>query len=91
MEIEKATYVKDVISSNLEIFFKLDLVGIKSISSAIDLMHVFNIYQQYEWIESKKERKEVTASQCKVSVGFVEKAIYLMSQNINIKKNPTEM
>ncbi|WP_027378177.1 hypothetical protein [Chryseobacterium daeguense] len=90
MEIEKKLCVKDLISRNLEMFYKLDLIGIKSISSAIDLMRIYTVYQEYDWIESKTERKKVTASACKVSVGLVEKAIYLMNQDLKTnKKNPT--
>ena len=79
MEVENNLYVKDIISENLEIFFKLDLAGVKSISSAIDYMHVYKTYNEYGWIKSIQERKKVTASQCKVSFGFVEKAIALMN------------
>lgn len=91
MEIKKGLCVKDVISNNLEMFFKLDLIGVKKISSAIDWMRIYNVYQEYDWIESKIERKKVTASACKVSVGLVEKAIYFMSLEITPKKNPTDL
>lgn len=84
--------VKDIISNNLEIFFKLDLVGIKSISSAIDLMHIYKTYQEYSWINDKTERKKVVADVCKVSVSSVEKALCLMAKQVKInKKNPTNM
>lgn len=88
MEIEKEICVKDFISCNLEMFHKLDLVGVKSISSAIDLLHVYNIYNQYKWIKNKTERKKVTASACRVSVRMVEKAIHMMSKGI--KKTSTD-
>ena len=82
--------VKEIISTNLEIFFKLDLIGIKSISSAIDLMHIYKTHQEYLWIEKETERKKVVASVCKVSVSSVEKALCLMNKNLKIdKKNPT--
>lgn len=82
--------VKDLISSNLEVFFKLDLVGVKSISSAIDLMHIYKAYQEYLWIDKETERKKVVAQACKVSVSTVEKALCLMNKNLKIgKKNPT--
>ena len=89
MEIENKLSVKDVISNNLELLHKLDLIGVKSISSAIDLMHVYNTFKQYSWIDSKQEQKKVTASQCKVSVSYVEKSIALMNKEIRTKnKNP---
>lgn len=82
--------VKDLISSNLEVFFKLDLVGVKSISSAIDLMHIYKTYQEYLWIDKETERKKVVAQACKVSVSTVEKALCLMNKQLKIhKKNPT--
>lgn len=82
--------VKDIISGNLEVFFKLDLVGIKSISSAIDLMHIQKAYEEYSWIETETERKKVVADACKVSVSTVEKSLCLMNKQLNLKKkNPT--
>lgn len=82
--------VKDIISSNLEIFYKLDLIGLKTISSAIDLMHIYKTYQEYLWIDKEMERKKVVAQACKVSVSSVEKAICLMNKQVDVtKKSPT--
>lgn len=82
--------VKDIISANLEVFYKLDLIGIKSISSAIDLMHIYKTYQEYLWIDKEMERKKVVAQACKVSFSSVEKALCLMNKQLKIdKKNPT--
>ncbi|PIF44299.1 hypothetical protein CLU96_1240 [Chryseobacterium sp. 52] len=82
--------VKDIISENLEFFFKLDQAGVKTIKAAIDLKHVHDVYLTYSWIESIKERKSVTASQCKVCTGTVEKAIALMTRKLKTETaNPT--
>ena len=82
--------VKDIISSNLEIFYKLDLIGVKSISSAIDLMHIYKTYQEYLWIDKEMDRKRVVAQACKISVSTVEKAVSLMNKQVELKKqNPT--
>lgn len=81
--------VKDIISSNLEVFYKLDLIGVKSISSAIDLMHIYKTYQEYLWIDKEMERKKVVAQACKVSVSTVEKALCLMNKQVIVtKKSP---
>ena len=82
LEVEENGCVKDVISKNLEIFFKLDRLGVKSINVAIDYLSIYETYLKYDWIKSVKERKEVVADKCKVSVSLVERALFMMKQNL---------
>lgn len=77
--------VEEVISTNLEIFYKLSTVGVKNISTAIDYFMILETFRKYAWIDNFKERKEVTASQCKVTLKTVENALSLMNERIEIK------
>ena len=90
MEVNNNCSVKDLISGNLEIFFKLDLIGIKNINTAIDYLSIYEVYQKYSWIKKKSDREKVVADQCKVSIISVKRALSLMNQEIIIEnKNPT--
>lgn len=62
--------------------YKLNRAGVKNISTAIDYLTIYDEYHRYDWIKSCKERKEVVASKCKISVASVEKALFLMNQDI---------
>lgn len=86
---KKSFSVEEVISTNLQIFHKLAVVGVKNINTAIDYFQILEVYKKYDWIDNFKERKEVTASQCKVTLRTVENALALMGQIIEFKiKSP---
>ncbi|RMZ58967.1 hypothetical protein D1632_15490 [Chryseobacterium nematophagum] len=74
-----------MVSDNLEIFFKLDLLGIKNINTAIDYLSIYETYQKYSWIKKKSDREKVVADQCKISVISVKRALLLMNQEIIIE------
>jgi len=82
LEVKKATCVQEMISAHLDLFLKLDRLGLKTINSAIDYLSIWDEFQKYSWIESISERKQVVALKCKVSVSSVEKALYLMKQKV---------
>ena len=82
MEVKKVTCVQEMISAHLDLFLKLDRLGLKTINSAIDYLTIWEEFQKYGWIESISERKQVVALKCKVSVSSVEKALYLMKQKV---------
>lgn len=77
--------INEVIEKNLEMLYKLSLAGVKTISTAIDYYSIAEVYKRYYWIESNKERKELTASQCKVTVKTVENALALMESEIEMR------
>ncbi|CAA7195445.1 hypothetical protein [Chryseobacterium potabilaquae] len=90
MEIKTRYSVRDLVSDNLEIFFKLDVLGIKNINTAIDYLSIYETYQKYSWIRKKSDREKVVADQCKISVISVKRALSLMNQELIIEnKNPT--
>lgn len=74
--------VSDVLSTNLEFFYNLSAVGVKNINTAIDYFMISETYKKYSWIKNNKERREVTASHCKVTPKTVENALALMSQEV---------
>lgn len=74
--------VKDTIDKNLELFYKLDKVGIKTISAAIDYATIYDDFTKQSHIKSIQERKSVVAKRFKTSVSSVEKAICLMTKMI---------
>lgn len=90
MEINKNCCVKDIISQNLELFFKLDLIGVKNINTAIDYWTIYEAYQKHDWIEKISEREKVVADRCQVNVKSVRRARFLMEQKIDLKKNPAQ-
>lgn len=77
--------VREVVSNNLELFYKFDLAGVKNISTAIDYLHIVNTYDQYKWIENECTRKQTVASALKVSKKTVQNALNTMAQVINLK------
>ncbi|MBT0552522.1 hypothetical protein D1Z97_03270 [Riemerella anatipestifer] len=77
--------INEVIEKNLEMLYKLSLAGVKTISTAIDYYSIAEVYKRYSWIESNKERKELTASQCKVTLKTVENALALMESEIEMR------
>lgn len=82
MEVKQRTEVRELISENLDLFLKLDKLGLKTINSAIDYLSIWHEFQKYSWIESVSERKQTVALKCKVSVSTVEKALCLMKQRV---------
>ena len=82
MEVKKATCVQEMISAHLDLFLKLDRLGLKTINSAIDYLTIWEEYQKYEWIEDVSTRKQTVALKCKVSVRSVERSLYLMKQKV---------
>ena len=84
-KIKAKSPIYEIVQNNLELFHKLDLKGVKSISTAIDHLTIYNTYKQYDWIENAKERKETVASQLKVTKKTVENALNLMNEIIEIK------
>lgn len=78
--------VEEIIANNLEIFYKLSAVGMKNISTAVDYFIILETYKKYYWIKNFKERKSVTADQCKTTIRTVENALALMSSIIEFKE-----
>ncbi len=74
--------VGQFVEENLPIFYKMDGIGVKNISSAIDYLSIQKIYEQYAWIEKEMDRKRTVAIQCKVSVNTVSNAIKLLSSKL---------
>ena len=74
--------VKDVIDKNLELFYKLDRIGVKNIATAIDYATIYDDYKKQSHIKSETERKKTVATRFKISVSSVEKAICLMGKII---------
>lgn len=74
--------VKDAINDNLELFYKLDRIGVKNIATAIDYATIYDDYVKQSHIRSEMERKKTVATRFKVSVSSVEKAICLMRRVI---------
>ncbi len=77
--------IGDLLREHREILYKLDKAGIKSINTALDYVLIEDTHEAYEWIKDKGERKEVTASRCRVSVRTVATALSLLDQDVNIK------
>lgn len=77
--------VRELVQNNLEIFHKLDLAGVKNISTAIDYLLIVNTYDQYNWIEKETERKQAVASQLKVTTKTVDNALALMREILTFK------
>ncbi|QGZ15848.1 hypothetical protein [Elizabethkingia phage TCUEAP1] len=82
MEGKRLVYA--IISENLKLFHKLERAGVRTISSAVDYILIFETYQKYDWIQSKEERKATVASQCQVSISTVNTAIRVMTTEIDI-------
>ena len=74
--------IGDLIREHREILYKLDKAGIKNINTALDYVLIDDTYKAYEWIKDKGERKEVTASRCRVSVRTVSTALNTLDQTI---------
>lgn len=74
--------VKEVINKNLDLFYKLDKIGVKNIATAIDYATICDDYEKHSHIASHSERKQVVSRRFKVSVSCVEKAVILMGRNI---------
>ncbi|MGL5233838.1 MAG: hypothetical protein ACRC8Z_03650 [Empedobacter falsenii] len=72
--------VKEAIDNNIELFYKLDRLGIKNLSTAIDYATIFDDYKKQSHIKSEFERKKTVATRFKISVSSVEKAICLMGK-----------
>ena len=82
--------IGEIIRSNMELLYKLDRAGVKSINTALDYVSITDTYEAYGWIKDKTERAEVTASRCRVSVRTVQTALSLLSQPVTEnKKSPT--
>lgn len=84
-KIKAKSKIHEIVDNNLELFHKLDLKGVKNISTAIDYLSIYKAYNQYSWIDNERERKETVASQLKVTKKTVENAINLMRETIEIK------
>lgn len=76
--------IGDLLREHREILYKLDKAGLKNINTALDYVLIEDTYKAYEWIKDKGERKEVTASRCRVSVRTVATALNTLDQNIHI-------
>lgn len=72
--------VKEAIDKNLELFYKLDKIGVKNIATAIDYATIYDDYKKQCHITSELERKKTVATRFKISVSSVEKAICLMGK-----------
>lgn len=84
-KVKTKNTVREIVQNNIELFYKLDLVGVKNISTAIDYLHIVNLYDSYDWVEDECERKEIVASQSKVSKKTVQNALNLMARALEIK------
>lgn len=76
--------IGDLIREHRELLYKLDKAGIKNINTALDYISIQDTYKAYNWIKDKGERKEVTASRCRVSVRTVATALTTLDQEIKI-------
>lgn len=76
--------IGDLIREHRELLYKLDKAGIKNINTALDYVLIEDTYRAYAWIKDKGERKEVTASRCRVSVRTVATALTTLDQEIKI-------
>lgn len=72
--------VKTIIDNHLDLFYKLDKVGVKNIATAIDYATIYDDYMKQAHISNQTERKRVVAKRFKVSLSSVEKALCLMSK-----------
>ena len=72
--------VKEAIDNHLELFYKLDRVGVKNIANAIDFATIYDDYKKQCHIKNELERKKTVATRFKVSVSSVERAICLMGK-----------
>ena len=77
--------IRELVENNLQMFYKLDLSGVKSINTAIDYLSICEEYEKYNWIKSEVEKKEVVASKFKVTVRTVNIALSLMKKKIELK------
>jgi hypothetical protein len=77
--------IRELVENNLQMFYKLDLSGVKSINTAIDYLSICEEYEKYNWIKSEVEKKEVVASKFKVTVRTVNIALSLMRKKIELK------
>ncbi len=76
--------IGDLIREHRDLLYKLDKAGIKNINTALDYVLIEDTHKAYDWIKDKGERKEVTASRCRVSVRTVATALNTLDQNIHI-------
>lgn len=74
--------VKEAIEKHIDLFYKLDKIGVKNIATAIDYATIYNDFKNQTHISSETERKKVVAKRFKISVSSVEKAICLMGKNL---------
>ena len=74
--------VKEAIDKNLDLFYKLDKIGVKEISTAIDYATIYDDYKKQSHITSELERKKTVAARFKISFSKVEWAICLMGKII---------
>ena len=74
--------VNEAINSNIELLYKLDKAGVKSIATAIDYATIYTDYNAQSHIKNEAERKRTVAVRFKVSVSCVEKAVYLMRRTL---------
>ena len=84
-KIANENTTREVVKNNLELFHKLDLIGVKNINTAIDYLHITNVYDEYRWIDNERERKDVVASKLKVTKKTVQNALNLMRKTIKLK------
>ena len=76
--------IGDLLREHRELLYKLDKAGLKNINTTLDYVLIEDTHKAYEWIKDKGERKEVTASRCRVSVRTVATALITLDQNIHI-------
>lgn len=74
--------IGQIIRANMEDLYKLQRAGVKSINTALDYISIADTYEAYSWIKDKEERKEVTASRCRVSVRTVHAALTALAQPV---------
>lgn len=84
-KIKSEATIEDIIANNLELFYKLERAGVKSIQTAVDYLTIVQTYKTYTWIENESKRKETVASQLKVTKKTVQNALNLLQTEIYIK------
>ena len=77
--------IGDLLREHRELLYKLDKAGLKNINTTLDYVLIEDTHKAYEWIKDKGERKEVTASRCRVSVRTVATALSLLDQDVDLK------
>lgn len=72
--------VVNLIEDNMALLYKLDLKGIKNISTALDYIIIFRTFKSYDFLNNKSQQIFETAEKCKVTTRTVSQAISILDQ-----------